>query len=504
VERVVIDPLTRLEGHGRVEIFLGEDGEVANAYLVCPDLRGFERLCVGRPAEELPRIVNRICGLCPEAHHMASTKALDALWQVEPPPAARKVRELFYSTFFVADHATHFFMLAGPDLFLGPDAPPAERNLLGVFKALGPEAARRVVACRERNRELIQMLGGRRIHPAAGLPGGWSVALTGEMRRRAGEVARENVALALGFLALFEERVLPRPDIAALMRAEAFADRTYSMGTVDRDGRLNFYDGEIRVVGPDGAELARFAPAAYLEHIAERVEPWTYLKMPYLRRVGWKGLVDGAESGIYCATPLARLNAADGLATPLAQEACERMYRTLGSGKSGDRYRPIHNRLAAHWARLVELLYAAERMVELAADAEIASPLVRAPVTAAPAEGIAAVEAPRGTLIHHYRTDGRGMVTAVNLIVGTTHNHAPLALSITRAARGLIRAGTAITEGLLNRIEMVVRSYDPCFSCAAHAFPGGGGLAVTVRDHRGLVLDRRRPADPPGAAASCV
>ncbi|HWR97192.1 MAG TPA: Ni/Fe hydrogenase subunit alpha [Candidatus Methanoperedens sp.] len=490
MKRIVIDPLTRLEGHGRVEIFLDEDGEVANAYLIVPELRGFEQICVGRPAEEMPRITNRLCGLCPEAHHMASAKALDALYGAEPPPAARLIRELFYSAFFVADHATHFFVLAGPDLILGPDAPRATRTVFGVFQAVGSEVARQIIACRERNREVIQMLGGRKIHPAAGLPGGWSVALTEEMRRRVEEIARENVELALDFLRLFESTVLRRPEIAELLVSEGFTDRTYSMGTVDAAGRLNFYDGRIRVVGPEGEELALFEPAEYARHIAERVEPWTFLKLPYLKAVGWKGLVAGSDSGIYCATPLARLNVAAGLATPRAQECYERMFETLGSRRVDGRYRPIHHRLAAHWARLIELLYAAERMLELATDPRIADPDVRASVAGTPSEGVGCVEAPRGTLIHHYRTDAQGILTGVNLIVGTTHNHAPLALSITRAARSLIRPRMPVSEGLLNRIEMVIRSYDPCFSCAAHAFPGPGSLVVTLRDHRGAVVGR--------------
>ena len=496
MKRVVIDPLTRLEGHGRVEIFLDEAGEVANAYLIIPDLRGFERFCVGRPAEEMPRITNRICGLCPEAHHLAATKALDALFRVEPPPAAKKLRELLHMAFFVADHTTHFFILAGPDFFLGPDAPPAERNILGVFKRLGAAVTKQIIECRMRNKDAVQLLGGRRIHPAAGLPGGWSGPLSEEDRSLIEATARANVELAVGFLKLFDECVLRNTEYLSLILAEAFTDRTYSMGTVDAAGRLNLYDGLIRVVDPAGSEFVRFHAADYGRHIVERVEPWTYVKFPYLKNVGWKGCVDGGESGICCATPLARLNVADGLTTPLAQEHYEKMFDTLGSGKAGGRYRPIHHRLAIHWARLVELLYAAERMVELATDAQITDPAVRSPVTAEPREGVGSVEAPRGTLFHHYRSDAQGVLTAVNMIVGTTNNHAPIALSVTRAARSLIRKGQAISEGLLNRIEMVIRAYDPCFSCAAHTFPGGGDLTVTVRDPRGEALEVRcLPAD---------
>jgi F420-non-reducing hydrogenase large subunit len=485
MKRITIDPLTRLEGHGRVEIFLNEEGEVADAYLIVPDLRGFEGLCVGRPAEEMPRITNRICGLCPEAHHLASTKALDALYQAEPPPAARKIRELLYTAFFVADHATHFFILAGPDFVLGPDSPKAERNLLGVFRKLGDGFTKKITDCLRRNKEVVELLGGRKIHPVAGLPGGWSRSVAEEERRRIEQTARSNVELALAFLKFFEETVLGSEEHLDLIRSEGFASRTYYMGTVDESGRPNFYDGQIRVVGPDGEEFARFHPGDYRRHIEERVEPWTYMKFPYLKNVGWRGLRDGRKSGIYCASPLARLNAADGMATPRAQENFEKMFDVLGRGKVGGRNQPIHFRLAAHWARLIELLYAAERMVELSTDREITDPHVRAAVSGTPSEGVGSVAAPRGTLIHHYRTDERGMLTAVNLIVGTTNNHAPIALSITKAARNLIRKGTVISDGLLNRIEMVVRSYDPCFSCAAHALPGDAGLTVTIRDHRG-------------------
>ncbi len=218
MKRIVIDPLTRLEGHGRVEIFLDESGEVANAYLIVPELRGFERFCVGRPAEEMPRIVNRICGLCPEAHHLASTKALDALFQVEPPPTASKLRELLHMSFFVADHATHFFILAGPDFFLGPDAPVAERNILGVFRRLGAETTRQIVECRARNKDVAQLLGGRRIHPAAGLPGGWSQPLTEKGRQQVEATARANVELAVGFLELFEARRAAPPGVPGVDR----------------------------------------------------------------------------------------------------------------------------------------------------------------------------------------------------------------------------------------------------------------------------------------------
>ena len=490
MKRVTIDPITRLEGHGKIEIFLDDQGEVANAYFQIPELRGFEQFCVGRPVEEMPRITNRICGVCPEAHHMAATKALDALFHVEPTSAVKKLRELFYMAFYVTDHTTHFYALGGPDFVVGPDAPAAERNILGVIHKVGVDIGKQVIDCRMRNHHVIKLLGGRGVHPVAGLPGGWSRALNKEERAEIESIARQNVEFGLFSLKIFDDIVLANQGYVDLILSDAYTDKTYYMGTVDSQNRINFYDGLIRVVGPSGKEFVKYHPRDYAQHVAERVEPWTYLKFPYLKGVGWKGFVDGAESGVYCATPLSRLNAADNMATPLAQEAFERFYETLGSKHQNGRYTPVHQRLATHWARLIELLYAAERMLELAQDPEITDPNVRPIITTTPDEGIGSVEAPRGTLTHHYRTDANGILTAVNLIVGTTNNYAPIAMSVKKAATSLIHNGTVISDSLLNRVEMAFRSYDPCMSCATHALPGQMPLEVTIRDADGNVTRR--------------
>ena len=490
MKKVSIDPITRLEGHGRIDIFLNKEGDVANAYFIIPELRGFEQFCVGRPAEEMPRITNRICGVCPEAHHMAATKALDALFHVEPAAVVKKVRELFYSAFYVTDHTTHFYALGGPDFVMGPDAPPAERNILGIVHKVGVEIGKKVIDCRIRNHDIIKMLGGRGVHPVAGLPGGWSQAVTKEMQPKIEAAAKQNVEFALFSLKLFEDIVLANKEYVDLILSEAFTERTYYMGTVDENNHINFYDGMIRVTDPEGQEFVKYDSADYRDHIAEHVEPWTYLKFPYLKGVGWKGLVDGKDSGVYCATPLSRLNTADGMATPQAQEAFEKFYDTLGSNKVNGRYQPVHHRLATHWARLVELLYAAERMLELATDPEITNPDVRPVVKNTPDEGVGSVEAPRGTLTHHYWTDEKGILTRVNLVVGTTNNYAPLAISVKNTATSLIQKGTVITEGLLNRVEMAFRSYDPCMSCATHSLPGQMPLEVTIRDVDGNVVEQ--------------
>jgi F420-non-reducing hydrogenase large subunit len=273
-----------------------------------------------------------------------------------------------------------------------------------------------------------------------------------------------------------------------MILSDGYTHRTYYMGLIDAAGKVNFYDGQVSIMSPDGTRVGTYAPAEYRDWIAEHVEPWTYLKFPYLKKIGWKGFVDGADSGVYCATPLSRLNAADGMATPLAQAAYERFYETLAPKPESGGKRIVHHRLATHWARLVELLYAAERMVELATDPEITSPNVRVVPTEKPTEGVGCVEAPRGTLTHHYWTDERGLLTRVNLVVGTTNNYAPIAMSVKKAAAALIHKGQ-VSQGLLNRVEMAFRLYDPCFGCATHSLPGEMPLQVAIRDSDGEVVE---------------
>lgn len=477
--RISIDPITRLEGHGKIEIFLDEQGNVDNCYFQVPELRGFEVFCLGRPAEEMPRLTNRICGVCPEAHHMAAAKALDALYKVEPPPAGKLLRELLYMAFYVTDHTTHFYALGGPDFVVGPDAPKAERNILGVINKVGLEIGGQVIATRKRNHHVIEMIGGRTIHPVSALPGGMSQAITEEQRQEIVEIARQNVEFAQFTIGIVNDIVLANEDYVNLIVSDGYTQKTYYMGLVDENNHVNFYDGKVRVVGPDGAEHCKYAPHEYTEYVAEHVEPWSYLKFPYLKKVGWNGFVDGKSSGVYCATPLSRLNAADGMATPLAQAEYERFYETLGG-------KPVHHTLATHWARCIELLYAAEHMLELAENPEAASPNVRTIPTAVPTEGVGIVEAPRGTLTHHYFTDENGILTKVNLIVGTTNNNAPIYMSIKNAATSVIKNGE-VNDGILNMVEMAFRSYDPCLSCATHSLPGQMPLELVVRDHNGAV-----------------
>jgi F420-non-reducing hydrogenase large subunit len=482
--RITIDPITRLEGHGKIDIFLDDKGDVDRAYFQVPELRGFEKFAVGRLAEDMPQITSRICGVCPTAHHMAGTKTLDDLYQVDPPPAAKKIRELVYSTFMAEDHALHFYILGGPDFVVGPDAPAAERNVLGVIAKVGVDVGKKVIAMRRELRELIGLVGGKVIHPVLGLPGGVAKRITPDDQKRFQQVAAEAVDFGKFTLELFENVVLKNTDYVNLILSDAFTHRTYYMGLVDDDNRENFYDGAIRVVSPEGKEVAKFKPQDYLEHLAEHVEPWSYTKFCYLKSVGWKGFRDGADSGIYSVAPLARLNVADGMATPLAQEAYDKFYETLGG-------KPVHHTLANHWARVVELLYAAERMKELADDPELTDPEVRTLPSATPKEGVGVVEAPRGTLFHHYWTDEKGVLTKANLIVATQNNSARIAMSVEKAAKGLISGGE-VSDGILNKVEMAFRAYDPCHACATHSLPGSMPLLIRVRDRRGDTLTTLR------------
>ena len=474
--KISIDPITRLEGHGRVDLFLDDKGALENAYMVIPELRGFEKFCEGRPVEEMPRITQRICGVCPLAHHMAAAKAGDAVYNVDPPPTAKKIRELMYSHFYVADHATHFYALAGPDFVVGPDAPKEERNILGVIRKVGKEIGATALNLIMENHKAAGIIGGRYIHSVNALVGGVSKAITEEEREQLAEIATKSIETAKFTLQLFDDVVLKNQDYLDLVLSDAFTHQTYYMGMVDENNHVNFYDGKIRVVDPEGAEFVKYSPNEYLDVVAEHVEPCTYLKFPFLKEIGWKGFKDGKDSGVYRATPLSRLNAADGMATPLAQAEYERFYETLGG-------KPVHQTLATHWARLIELLYAAERALELAEDPEITGTDIRTLPTETPTEGVGIVEAPRGTLTHHYTTDERGILTKVNLIVGTTNNYAAIDMSIKKAAEALIKPGVKVDDPILNQIEMAFRAYDPCFGCATHALPGQQPFQVRVFNH---------------------
>ncbi len=480
-KRITIDPITRLEGHGKIEIFLTDEGDVDNVYFQVPELRGFEKFCEGRPVEELAQIVTKICGVCPGCHHMASGKAADEVYGVEPPPTAKKLRELFYMAHFVHSHIAHFYALAAPDFVVGPTAPAAERNILGLINKVGVEIGTEVLKQRRIAQEIQALLGGHQTHVVLVIPGGVRKGLTAEQRDDIVEKSKGFIEFSKFSLQIFNDVVLGNKDYVDLILNGPYSLNLHSMGLVDENNKVNFYEGKVRVVDVEGNEHCKYAPNDYMDYVEERVEPWSYLKFPFLKKIGWKGFVDGQDSGVYHATPLSRLNAADGMATPLAQVEYERMYETLGG-------KPVHATLAMHWARLIELLYSAERALELAEDPEIIGTDLRAPLDNIPNEGVGIVEAQRGTLTHHYWTDKKGIVTKANIIVGTTNNNAAICMSLKKAAQGLIKKGVEVNDGILNMVEMAFRAYDPCFSCATHNQPGKMPLVVNFRNKEGEII----------------
>jgi len=474
MKTITIDPITRLEGHGKISIFLNDKGNVENAYLQIPELRGFERFAQGRRAEDMPQITSRICGVCPVAHHFAATKALDMAFNVDPPSAAKKLRELMYMGYYIYDHILHFYYLGGPDFVVGPDAPAAKRNIIGVIEKAGVEIGKEVIKHRAYGQKITAILGGKATHPVCGLPGGISKGLNKEEVGNIKKMIDSCIEFAKFSLKLFDDIVLANKTYVDLILSDSYQLATYNMGLVDKNNKVNFYDGLIRVTDQKGDEKAKFDVNDYTKYVEERVEEWTYIKFPYLKSVGWNGFTDGKDSGIYRVGPLGRLNAAEGMATPLADKEYKRFYETLG-GKS------VNSTLAFHWARLIELLYATERAKELINDSEITSQKIRNPV-GEPGEGIGVTEAARGTLIHHYKVDKDGLIDKANLIVATTNNAGAINMSVRNAAMGLIKDGK-VNDGLLNMVEMAFRAYDPCFACATHTLPGGMPMEVNIYDY---------------------
>lgn len=473
MKTIVIDPITRLEGHGKISIFLDSKGDVENAYLQIPELRGFERFSEGRRAEDMPQITSRICGVCPVAHHLAATKALDDAFNVEPTSAAKKLRELLYCGYIIYDHILHFYFLGGPDFVVGPDAPPAQRNILGVIEKAGLEVGKEVIKHRAYGQKITAILGGKATHPVSGLPGGVSKGLSNDEVKEIKDMVKSCIDFAKFSLKLFDDIILNNKKYVDLILSDPYILKTYNMGLVDEKNKVNFYGGKIRVTDQEGKEFLKFDVKDYYKHIAEHVEEWNYMKFPYLKSIGWHGLKDGKDSGIYRVGPLGRLNASEGMATPLADKEYKRMFETLGK-------RPVNSTLAFHWARLIELLYVTERAKELVDDPEITSTKIRNPV-GEPGEGFGVVEAARGTLIHHYKLDKNGLIEKANLVVATTNNAGAITMSIRDAAKGLIKKGK-VDDGLLNMVEMAFRAYDPCFACATHTLPGGMPFEVNIYD----------------------
>lgn len=473
-KKIVIQPVTRLEGHAKVTILLDDAGNVSDTRVHIVELRGFEKFCIGRPVEELPRIVTSICGVCPWSHHLASSKACDAVFGVEPPPAGRKLRELANAIAFTEEHILHFYFLAAPDFVMGPAAEYSIRNVIGIAQAM-PELGRRVVRVRHLGAKMLEILSGKSIHPVASVPGGFSKALNPEERDRMLPMAEEVLELAKFSIAMAKKDIFPKYlDVVKSLGVI----KTGFLGTVTKDGTLDLYDGVLRMMQADGT-YEDFAYDKYTDYIAEHIEPWTYLKFPYMKKAGKLSMNLDNPVGVYRTNTLARMNVCERIRTPLAQKEFEEFRSTFG--------RPVQLTLAYHWARLIELLYNAEYAIELLKSPDITSKDIRVPVKPRAARGIGCTEAPRGTLIHDYETDAEGMVTNVNLIVGTTHNNAPINMSVRRAAMDNIKGGK-YDEGLLNMVEMAIRAYDPCLSCATHQMDGRLPVKITILNPEGKTV----------------
>ncbi len=448
-EVITIAPVTRIEGHAKIAIHLDDKGDVADTYLQILSLRGFEKFVEGRLAEEIPRIVTRICGICPWMHHLAANKAIDAAFGVEPPPTGHLLREICQLLAHISDKILHFFFLSAPDFILGPDADYSVRNVIGIVKA-EPELASKVVKMRQLGQMMLERFAGRSIHPVAGVVGGFSKPMSEEQRRELLKDSRTLLDFACFALDFAKKNVFAKyMDVIS----DLGAITTGFLGTVDRrDGSLRLYDGMQRLMKADGS-LIDFEGERYDEYLGEHVENWSYGKMPYAK--AWKegfSLDLSAPAGIYRSNTLARINVCEKISTPKAQETLEEFRELFG--------RPAQQTLLYHYTRLIELIYVCERVVELLQKEEVTDTRVRTAAVPRAGRGVGIVEAPRGTLIHDYSTDTNGCITQANLIVGTTHNIGPMNMSVRQAATSLIKGGV-YDQGLLNKVEMAVRAYDP-------------------------------------------
>ena len=475
MKTITIAPVTRIEGHAKITINLDDSGNVADTFVNVVELRGFEKFCIGRPVEEMPRIVTSICGVCPWSHHLASAKANDAVFGVTPPAAGRKLRELCNAVAYTEEHILHFFILAGPDFVMGPDSDYSVRNVIGIARA-NPEIGKKVIRNRHLGAQMLNIISGKSIHPVTAVPGGFSKPLTEAEREKLVPMANEVLEFAKFAIAFAKENIFPKY-LDAIKTIGVI--ETGFLGTVTDDGTLELYDGKARLMKPDGS-YEEFQYDQYTEYIGEHIEPWTYLKFPYAKNWGDFSMDLDNSSGIYRTNTLARINVCDKMATPLAQAELEEFRENFG--------RPAQQTLLYNYARLIELVYNAEHVVEILNDPEITGKEIRVPVTPRAARGVGCVEAPRGTLIHDYETDENGMITNVNLIVGTTHNNAPINMSVKQAAKTLIKDGN-YDQGILNKVEMAIRAYDPCLSCATHKLDGSIAVKLEIRNARGEVID---------------
>jgi NAD-reducing hydrogenase large subunit len=466
-QKITIEPVTRIEGHAKVTIRMNDAGKVDHAYLHVNEFRGFEKFCEGRMVFEMPLITPRICGICPVSHHLASAKAGDAIMGAKPPRPAALLRELMHMGQIVQSHGMHFFELAGPDLLLGFDCDPATRNVAGLLAA-NADLTVKAVMLRKWGQEIIHTVGGRRIHPVFAVPGGVNKALSKEERANilAGyDESIKTIQLGLSIMKDWAEKNMEDINKFAVFPTGYF-------GLVKDGNTLELYDGMIRLIGRDGKELEKFEPSHYLDYIAEHVEDWSYLKFPYYKKLGY-------PQGVYRVGPLGRCNNSDRISTPLANEELKK-FKALNGGK------PVENTLYYHYARLIETLYAAEQVKILLDDPDILSTDILNTCHNPQPEGVGVIEAPRGTLIHHYWAKETGQIEKVNLIVSTGHNNWAMSEAVDSVAKTYITSSD-VTEGQLNRVEAAIRAHDPCLSCSTHAV-GQMPIALEFEDSDGKLI----------------
>lgn len=465
-QKITIEPVTRIEGHAKVTIHMKDDGSVEHAYLHINEFRGFEKFCEGRPYFEMPFITPRICGICPVSHHLAGAKAADDLQGSPAPRPATLLRELMHMGQVIQSHGMHFFELSGPDLLLGFDADPALRNVIGLAGS-APEIALKAVGLRRFGQEIIRTLGGRRIHPNFAVAGGVNKALQAGEREsiRAGiDSSLEAAQLGVNIMKDWAQRNMEDINKFAVLQSGY-------MSMVNPDDSLNLYDGDIRLVDRSGNLLEKFPGSDYLQYIAEHVENWSYLKFPYYKKMGF-------PNGVYRVGPLGRMNAVTHIGTPLANEE-HKLFKALNGGN------PVEQTLYFHYARMIEVIFCIERVGQLLDDPDILSTDILNTKKDYKGEGIGILEAPRGTLFHHYKADETGKLTAVNLIVATGHNNWAMTEAVDSVAKTYITGG-AVREGMLNRVEAAVRAHDPCLSCSTHAV-GQMPIQIEVLDPNGEI-----------------
>lgn len=467
-KKITISPVTRIEGHARVTIFLNDEGKVDEAYLHIDQFRGFEKFSEGRYFAEMPIITPRICGICPVSHHLASVKATDDILGVDIPKPAKLLRELIHMGQIIQSHSMHFFELAGPDLILGWDADPRIRNVAGLIQA-NPELALKAVKLRKFGQRIIELVAGRRIHPIFAIPGGVNQALDPKVRDEILKGIDEMISYIEDGISIATKYIEDNKEVC-----DKFASfPTGYMGLVKDDGSLELYDGKIRFMDKNGDVVKDFKDKYYLKYIGERVEDWSYLKFPYYKSLGW-------PEGVYRVGPLGRLNVADKISTPIADEHLKN-FKKINNGK------PVEGSLYFHYARLIEAIYGLERTREILEDSECLSKDVLISGKVSNEEGIGVIEAPRGTLIHHYWVDEKGTIEKVNLIVATGHNNWAMSKSVESVAKEFVD-GKNLTEGMLNRVEGAIRCYDPCLSCSTHAI-GKMPLLIELYDSNGNLIN---------------